>query len=424
MSTHLRRLYEALLALLLLLTLLGGAAPLPPTELRDQVRVFTRAVEFDYPTWTMEAFAGKLGQAALGTPFYFAEDSRHRIVVDYLQLIDQILANEYSLGLVYSDPAVADPESASRDLRSDLDGLYARQAQLAPLAEAILEQQVSTLLADLELTLGGQPIPPVLFHISPLPYHLVVSPRERIQQELAVSLDPDLTVDRQASIEAQIDSALDVSSLVVPIGGLGSYPTMIMRTTSLSWLAEVIAHEWIHNWLTLRPLGANYNTTPELRTMNETTASIAGSEIARLLLGRYYPELLAAYDSLAQTSLPSSPRWPEGAPRPPFDFRAQMYLTRVRVDSLLAEGRIAEAEAYMEARRLVFWEHGYPIRRLNQAYFAFHGAYASYPGGAAGEDPVGPAVRVLREQSDSLTDFLKTIAAMDSFDDLQAVLAR
>ena len=62
------------------------------------------------------------------------------------------------------------------------------------------------------------------------------------------------------------------------------------------------------------------------------------------------------------------------------------------------------------------------IRRLNQAYFAFHGAYASTPGGAAGEDPVGPAVRELRANADSLADFLKQISQMNSFADLQAAI--
>ncbi len=73
-----------------------------------------------------------------------------------------------------------------------------------------------------------------------------------------------------------------------------------------------------------------------------------------------------------------------------------MHTTRVHVDELLAAGKITEAETYMDQRRQVFWDNGYPIRKLNQAYFAFYGAYADVPGGAAGEDPVGPAVRALR----------------------------
>ena len=75
----------------------------------------------------------------------------------------------------------------------------------------------------------------------------------------------------------------------------------------------------------------------------------------------------------------------------------------------------------MRQRRAVFAEHGYLIRKLNQAYFAFHGAYADEPG-AAGEDPVGPAVKRLRDRSPSLLAFLDTIAPMTSFDELKRAL--
>jgi hypothetical protein len=206
----------------------------------------------------------------------------------------------------------------------------------------------------------------------------------------------------------------------VHIGGVGVYPTMVMRTTDTRWLLSTVAHEWIHNYLTLRPLGVLYSETPELRTMNETTASIAGNEIGNLVIERFYPELLTA--SRPRPGLISAPfEHPDPAelPRPPFDFREQMRETRVTVDNLLAEGRIEEAESYMEERRLLFLQNGYLLRKINQAYFAFFGAYADSPGGAAGEDPVGPAVRALREQSDSLADFVNTISWMTSFDQLK-----
>jgi hypothetical protein len=108
--------------------------------------------------------------------------------------------------------------------------------------------------------------------------------------------------------------------------------------------------------------------------------------------------------------------------RPVFDFREQMYITRVNADLLLAEGKIEEAEAYMEERRQVFLRNGYLLRKINQAYFAFYGAYADTPGGAAGEDPIGPAVRALREQSDSLTDFINTIRWITTLEELQEEL--
>ena len=138
---------------------------------------------------------------------------------------------------------------------------------------------------------------------------------------------------------------------------------------------------------------------------------------------KYYPELFGSSPSrgLISLNLPFLPSNGLDDP-PPFDFRAEMHETRVTADALLADGKIEEAESYMEQRRQLFWQNGYLLRKLNQAYFAFHGAYADVPGGAAGEDPVGPAVRALREQSDSLADFINTIAWMTSFDQLKQAI--
>jgi hypothetical protein len=396
--------------------LMGGSSLLVSTNPSETARRYTRSVEFDYVSWTVEALNVKLNQAALDTPYYFSETARHQIVVDYLHLMETIISSENRLNLIYTDPKIHNPDVASTSLRAELDRLYSRQVQLAPLAEAVLQEQISATLAELSLTTGGQPLPPVLFNITPLPYNLVISPREKIQQDAAISLAPDLSVEEQIALEKQVDASLNVASLVVPVGGIGSYPTMIMRTTALGWLLDTIAHEWTHNWLTLQPLGLNYETSPELRTMNETTASIAGHEISLLVLNRYYPELTAVHtvQTISRTFNPV---------KASFNFNSEMHITRIRVDALLAEGKITDAEAYMEQRRQFFWQNGYAIRKLNQAYFAFYGAYADTPGGAAGEDPVGPAVRLLREQSASLTDFLKTIAQMNSFEKLQAVIS-
>lgn len=423
MLARINRLLDNIVMVLLLLTLLTGSVLIvdDPTE---QVRRYTRQVEFDYFDWIVEAIGVNLAQGALGNPDYFEKDNRHQIVVDYLHLLDQILQAEYQMNLMYADPNILDPETASAELQDELTNLYERQRQLMPTAEAILEAQVSTVLADLNLTTGGQPIPPVLFHFTGEKYNLVVSPRDEIRQEESISIMPELNVDQHAALEAEVDTALNVSSLVVPVGGIGSYPTMIIRSTSLSWLADTIAHEWMHNYLSLRPLGFNYSASPELRTMNETTTSIAGAEIGAAVIRRYYPELVTEYGlgALESIDLPVDHADPEELLRP-FDYRTEMHTTRVTVDALLAEGKIEEAEAYMESRRLIFWEHGYAIRKLNQAFFSFYGAYADIPGGPAGEDPVGPAVRALRAQSTSLTAFIRQISRMSSFEDLIAAVS-
>ena len=98
--------------------------------------------------------------------------------------------------------------------------------------------------------------------------------------------------------------------------------------------------------------------------------------------------------------------------------------TRVTVDGLLADGKIAQAEAYMEARRRLFVAHGYVIRKLNQAYFAFYGGYQSGSPGEGGADPIGPAVAAIRDQSASLHDWIATMRGITTRDQLLAAVKK
>jgi hypothetical protein len=408
------------LNLLVILVLLSSSI-IPPGDRIEGVRAFTRDIEFDFVGWTLEAIGTKLSQAALGTSGYLSRESRRQIVLDYLDLVMQIQQDESQSITIYADPDVSDPAAQSAPLRAELERLYARQARIGPVAESILQEQLAQTADEMDLSLGGQPIPPILYHSTPLPSALIVSPRDKIQQDADISLVPGLTIEQKTALEDKVDQAMNVSSLVVGIGGIGVYPTMVMQTSDLNWLAEVVAHEWVHNFLTLRPLGINYLSSPELRTINETTASIAGKEIGRALIERYYPEL-APPPPPEEPPAPAPPAQP--AEPPAFDFQKEMHMTRINVDRLLAEGKVKEAEDYMEARRVFFWDHGYRIRKLNQAYFAFYGAYADEPTGAAGEDPVGAAVRQLRAQSPSLAVFLKRIGWISSFEQLQQLVGK
>jgi hypothetical protein len=406
--------------ILILAVFLLGSSNLSPGVPIEQVRAYTRQIEFDFIGWTLNTLRLKLFETAVGASNYLPESERHQLVIQYLALIQQILNREGDLEQIYADPNVADPRAASGQLRQELSRLYARRDQIGPVAEAILQEQIGIVVGEQGLSLGGQPVPPVLYHSTPLPLILVVSPRDTIRLDYSIALDPALTLDKQVELEDQVDHALNRSSLVEPIGGLGLYPTMVVQSSDLDWLSEVVSHEWVHNYLTLRPLGISYMANPEMRVMNETTAAIAGKEIGRAVLERFYPELVPAPPppaSPAQSSETSKPTEP-----PAFDFRKEMQITRRTVDQMLADGKIDEAEQYMDSRRTVFWDHGYHwLRKLNQAYFAFNGAYADEPGGAAGarEDPVGTAVRALRTQSVSLADFLNRISWMTSFEQLK-----
>ena len=413
---------DKIISLLIIGVIITGDLP-RLTGQTDQVRQYTSTIEFDYPNWVWDAVWTKIDQSAISAPYTFDRGSNKQIVFEYLRLTDAITRTDLQIEKIFADPKITDKESTSSYLRAQRVQLAARQAALAPFAESILQGQVDSTLAELGLTTGGQTIPPLLYRNSPTPLALIVSPRDHVEQTTNISILPNLTLDQQIKLEDDVAKSLNVSTLIVPVGGIGVYPTMVQETTDLRWMLGTISHEWTHNYLNLRPLGINYSTTPELRTMNETTASISGDEVGNLVAKKYYPELLASDPSRDLIRFDSSfPPFSVSADTPPFDFRAEMHTTRVQADALLAQGKIPEAEAYMEQRRQLFLKNGYLIRKLNQAYFAFYGAYADVPGGAAGEDPVGPAVRALRTQSKSLADFINTISWMTSFKQLQQAI--
>ena len=387
----------------------------------EQYRVFTRMVEFDYVSWTFSAFLIKSEQSSVNAVQYLPQASQTKIVLDYLDLVRKIQDTQDQVDRIYSDPAVSNPHQKAEKLLKELSSLSNEQSRLGPLSETVFQQQTSQILVENHLAVGGQPIPPLLYRVTPLPMALIISPRNVIRQDANISLLPGLSIDQVVTLETEVEKKFNVSTLVTNVGGIGDYPTMVLSTTDMDFLSNTIAHEWTHNFLTLRPLGLSYDTSSDLRTMNETTAAIVGKEIGLEMLNQYYPQFAPAPPPVLQPQNNNSQ--PDNAP-PKFDFRKEMHITRLAVDQLLVAGKIEEAESYMEAQRKNFWGNGYQIRRLNQAYFAFNGAYADEPGGAAGADPVGPAVRAFRQRSSSLADFLNQISWMTSLADLQQALKK
>lgn len=403
----------------LLLILIISNSGIPSFKLNEIVREETRWIEFDYVSWTLETWWRKAAQISLGTNRYLNDDQQSAITDYYFELIREQRQLRDVINKIYSDPTVSNPQNQAASYLARQKQVQEELKHVGYLYEALLQQQVSFVVRESKLGFMHQPIPPVQYHTTALPYALIVSPREVIRQEADISLLPNLTLDQIVALEQAVEKKLNVSALVVEVGGIGVYPTMVMETSNLNWLSETVAHEWIHNFLTLRPLGVLYAQTPELRIINETTASIAGKELGSIVILKFYPQLIPA-PIAKQNNEPAVPETPQAPPV--FDFRAEMHDIRVTVDAMLAEGKIEAAEFYMTDRRNVFIENGYSIRRLNQAYFAFHGAYADEPGGASGEDPVGEAVRTLRARSDTLADFIKKIAWVTSYERLQKMV--
>lgn len=393
----------------------------------EQIRAYSRTQEFDYVKWEMDAIWQKLLFTALGIPKRVSVAEGRDVIDQTMGLHYQIRLLEWQIDQVYSNPDIPNPDQESFGLKQELAAAQESYHFFAGTTEALIESQINHGLSQEGISVLGQAFPPVLYRFSPLPKALIVSPRDQIRQDANISLNPEISFDDILGLENNVADTLDVSTLVTDIGGVGTYPSMVFQSSNLDWLLSTISHEWTHNYLTLRPLGMNYGTSGETRTMNETTADIVGEMIKWNVAELYFPELIP--EEVPETSADEEVNPEPNAEEPVFDFAFEMYVTRRETDKLLAEGKIEEAEAYMESRREFFWENGYQIRKLNQAYFAFHAAYVNAPStgeegqtGAAGKDPVGPAVWQLYESSENLATFLRKIAWITSFADLQEAL--
>ncbi len=407
-----------LVALLFALLLVFSVDNPPPMSMEARVNRQLAGKQFDFVSWEIKALWQKLTHGLLSPQRTMHEEARQDFVLDYLTLIAEKQRVDGQIRRIYVDPGTEDAESATAELQTRREELRTEIRIRQPLAEAIIEEQVASILMEEGFGILNQEMPPIKMHFTPLPQLLIVSPRDRIERIYQLNLSHGLSTVEREEIEEQIDTTFDVSSLITGIGGLSAYPSMLLESSSVTWVTEVTAHEWTHHYLAPRPLGRSYLSSGEARTINETVASIVGREVGRQVVARYYPEHLPPEPE-------PQPEPPEEEPAEPlaFDFRLEMRETRIQVDELLAEGRIEEAETYMEQRRRVFVEHGYALRKLNQAYFAFHGAYADQPG-AAGEDPIGPAVREVFARSSDLQTFVNRLADVTTLEELKSVLDR
>ena len=396
------------------LFLLGGAAVPVPRLFDLRVDALTGQYGFDVVRWELQAAPPKAWDLLFPPDRGLSPSEATARVLAYWERVREVDRVRGALERLYAEHGQGGPpEDQARGLREDLARLEALQAQERPLVEAILAHQVESVLWDLGLTTLGRIWPPVSFSLTTSPLHLTISPRPVIRVKAARDLRPDIPLDVQVALEERIDRSLDVSSLIEATGGYGAYPSMVLETPDLQWILETVAHEWTHNYLVFRPLGWRYFDSPEMRSINETVADIVGEEVGRATLARYYPDLVPPPPPLEEKEEASEP--------PAFDFAREMRITRMEVDRLLAEGKVEEAEAYMEARRQEFVRHGYALRKLNQAYFAFHGTYATGPAASA-VDPVGQGLAQLRARVGSLREFLALVEGLRSYEDFQRLM--
>ncbi len=297
----------------------------------------------------------------------------------------------------------------------ELQRLIRERDELENDAEAIIEGRLTELLkeAGLDSSLPLFPdarwvFPPVDVEFDEAPRSLTISPRDRIELIDRKPLRPGLSLDEAVEREAEAESAGDVSALVGSLSGAATYPSIVAPRGDYRSLVSTVAHEWVHHYLFFKPLGGHYYDSIALRTLNETVADIAGDALAAMFVDRH------PLPAQITSQFPPRPEAPE------VDVDAFLRELRMDVESLLTAAQIEVAEALMEERRLELVDQGVVFRRINQAFFAARGIYATTPGSV---DPTGPKLRTLFQHSDDVGEFLRAAASFTAEADLDAAIA-
>jgi len=402
------RLKLIVISLMLLCLFTGSCSPARGFD--SQLGSIVKPYRFSIVKWEFRTLSYEAEQWLFGK--HEKIDDQTDTVAEYFSLVEQIKSLESEIAAINADNGQGDLAS----LEAELNRLQEQRVALADKVERIIARQIKQALAQqgifnpvdkyIRLKVG---FPPLDFKLEKLPHLLVISPRDRIESMREITLQQNLSLEEMESIEARVDK-LGVSSLVVELGGLGAtYPTFVADNAGLRFTINTATEEWLHQYLAFRPLGFLYlldltgvSRNYEIAIINETLASTVSKEIGAMVSEKHYP----GYENSAHQ---------KQAAEAEFDFNREMREIRRAVDNYLARGEITQAEEFMEQKRQYLVSMGYQIRKLNQAYFAFHGTYADRPTSIS---PIGVELKKLREQSASLKDFLNTVAAMTSRQDL------
>ncbi|MGA2285023.1 MAG: hypothetical protein ABSG55_01970 [Dehalococcoidia bacterium] len=370
--------------------------------------------EFNLGVWELRHFPNKwlydLGHIGGDG----SRDDQNGDIRRYLQLQQQVDALNAELS---QESATNASSEAIKTTTQQLQQTRSERASIQVRVQSILEGRISSVASGLglETTLPlfsrvHWLFPPVDFEFEDPPYVLIISPRDRIEETGATLLRNDLSLEEAQRLESDAESKSDnVSALVVPTGGISAYPAIVEPSESYLDALQVASHEWTHGYLFFHPLGARYFENDTLRTINETVADIVGREMGSLVAASY--------------PLPTATPARSPTPQPtPDTVNVDQVLRQLRlnVDSLLAQGSVAQAESLMEQTREFLAAHGHYYRKINQAFFAFYGLYATT---GASSSPIGPKLEELRQKSASLGDFLRAAETITSEADLDRLLA-
>ena len=389
------------------LLLWGAAGDYRPTPIDLAVAPYRYSVV----EWELSHFADKWFYKVGSLLPWNSESPRQERaarVLEYFAVVEEVQHLEREL--------LAGSEGETAGLRSRVRELNEQRRRLQPEVEETIESEITAVMVQegFGSRIGGI-FPPVDTVFARSPGVLVLSPRDRIFRQGSSLLRPGIGNQERDELESLILEEQDLAALVEDTGGVAAYPSVVAASGNFHWTVITVAHEWLHHWFHFQPLGQHFWDTPEMTTLNETAAVLGGEAIGDRVF-----TAITGEDFHREPPSPEQERKPEPDPDA-FDFAKEMRETRLATEALLAEGKIEEAEAYMEARRLLFVQNGHNIRKINQAYFAFHGSYATSP---ASVSPIEGQLRDLRARARSLGEFIRTVASFSSYEEFAAEAGR
>ena len=89
---------------------------------------------FDFISWEVNALGGKFLYSLSPPHSYLEQEDQKELLLAYFNQLREVQSLEREIAAVYADPAVSDPQTASRDLRA----LTAAPATGAPLNETVI----------------------------------------------------------------------------------------------------------------------------------------------------------------------------------------------------------------------------------------------------------------------------------------------
>lgn len=364
--------------------------------------------KFNLLTWETKTLLSQLTQAFIINEAWEANTPEKKITL-VSEFFDLASAEQQLLDK-------AQRKKLHTDEAKELGYIVDRREKIQNEVETIISTQIQSVLEEYGIRNPANKsalfFPPVWFNFQLPPKFLTISYRDKLELKHSVLINSNVSVVEVDKIEAAIET-LGHSAYIKQPTGISLFPT-IVSPSSLKNRLRTITHEWIHIYITFTPLGLAriYKNTNERYSIEETVATIVGNEIGNAVWEKYY----APYQD---TPKPQSPRKDTR-----IDFNEAMREIRQQVEKLLADGKIKEAESYMQERRDWLETEGHYVRKLNQAYFVLYGFYATNPAYQDAQGGLGAKLLELREKTSSLKEFLDIVSNIKNLEDLKEVLEK